>query len=271
MIERKEKHVILFSGGASSSYVAKWVVDKYGKEDSVLFYTDTLWEDEDNYRFLEECSEYIGLEVTRVVDGRTPEDVFFEKKFLGNARLAQCSEELKVKQTLIYIEELRMEGFEPILYFGIGPHEKHRAESLKHHYEHFPLEPVECRFPMIDSISPDTKAKYIIENEWGIKLPRMYELGFHHANCGGRCVRAGFHHYANLYLVWPDRYKEQEDMEERFRTQFNLDVSMMKKDGKPYTMKMHREQVLEKMTQEELESYAKKKDDEGIPCFCSFS
>ena len=25
------KHIIMFSGGASSAYVAKWVVDKYGK------------------------------------------------------------------------------------------------------------------------------------------------------------------------------------------------------------------------------------------------
>lgn len=264
-------HIVLYSGGASSAYVAKWVVDKYGKENTRLFYTDTLWEDKDNYRFLEECSQYIGLEVTRVVDGRTPEDVFFEKKFLGNARLAQCSEELKVKKTLIYIEELRLEGFEPILYFGIGPHEKHRADSLKHHYEHFPIEPVETRFPMIDSISQDVKAKYIIENEWGIKLPRMYDLGFHHANCGGRCVRGGLHHYANLYLVWPEKYKEQEEMEERFRNKYDKDVSIMKRDGKPYTLRYHREKVLESMSILNLTIYAKQKDTDDIPCFCSFS
>lgn len=271
MEHRIDKHVILFSGGASSAYVAKWVVDKYGKENCILFFTDTLWEDKDNYRFLEECADYIGIEVTKRVDGRTPEEVFFEQKFLGNARFAQCSEELKVKQTLIYIEDLRMEGYEPILYFGIDPSEKHRAENLTKHYEHFPLEPVECRFPMIDSISGDIKAKQIIQNEWKIKLPRMYDLGFHHANCSGRCVRGGLHHYANLYLVWPDKYKEQEDMEERFRSEFRMNVSMMKKDGKPYTLKEHREQVLEKMSKKDLESYAKTKDTDDIPCFCSFS
>jgi 3'-phosphoadenosine 5'-phosphosulfate sulfotransferase (PAPS reductase)/FAD synthetase len=270
-MERVTKHVIMFSGGASSSYVAKWVVDKYGKENCILLYTDTLWEDEDNLRFLEECANYIGIEITRKVDGRTPEDVFFEQKFLGNARFAKCSEELKVRQTLIYIEELHNEGFVPLLYFGIGPHEKHRAESLTRHYEHFPIEPVKCVFPMIDSISSDVKARYIIEHEWGIKLPRMYELGFHHANCAGRCVRAGFHHYANLYLEWPHVFKEQEAMEERFRTQFNLDVAMMKKNGKPYTLKYHRENVLEKMTAEELRAYAKVRDVDEIPCFCSFS
>jgi len=272
MSDRQDLHVVMFSGGASSAYVGKWVVDKYGKDNTVLFFTDTLWEDKDNYRFLEECAEYIGLEITKRVEGRTPEEVFFDIRFLGNARLAQCSEELKVKQTLIYIEELRLEGYEPILYFGIGPKEQHRADSLKRHYKHFPLEPVECRFPMIDSMSQEPKARHIIENEWNIDLPRMYKLKFHHANCAGRCVRGGLHHYANLYRVWPQRYKAQEEMEERFRKEFDADVSILKKDGKPYTLKYHRENVLEKMSPKELEEYAQRRDkEEEIPCFCSFS
>lgn len=261
----------MFSGGASSAYVAKWVIDKYGKENSILFFTDTLWEDKDNIRFMEECAAYLGIEITRVVDGRTPEEVFFEQKFLGNARFAKCSEELKVRQTLIFIDEIRSKGYEPVLYFGIGPHEKHRADSLIKHYEHLPIEPVRCEFPMIDSISEDIKARVIIENEWGIDLPRMYKLGFAHANCSGRCVRGGLHHYANLYLIWPDKFKDQEEMEERFNKEFNMDVSIMKKNGMPYKLRTFREEVLEKMTIEELSKYAKEQDVDTIPCFCSFS
>lgn len=268
---RKEKHVVLFSGGASSSYVAKWVVDKYGKENVILFHTDTLWEDEDNIRFMEECAAYLGIEITRKVDGRTPEDVFFEQKFLGNARFAKCSEELKVKQTLIFIEELREQGIEPILYFGIGPHEKQRADRLVYHYEHLPKEPVKCQFPMIDAIDKEIKVREIIKNEWGIKLPRMYELGFSHANCSGRCVRGGFYHYAKLYLIWPHKYSEQEDMERRFNNEFNLNVSILKRDGSPYTLERYRVEVLEKMTKEELKAYASEDKDEVVPSFCSFS
>ena len=124
---------------------------------------------------------------------------------------------------------------------------------------------------MIDSISSEVKARTIIEKEWEIELPRMYKLGFHHANCAGRCVRAGLHHYANLYLEWPEIYIKQEEMEERFRTKFDLDVAMMKKDKKPYTLKSHRINILEKMSKDELVKYAKVKDVEEIPCFCSFS
>ena len=102
--ERKPLHIAMFSGGASSAYVAYRMVQQNGLENSVLFFTDTQWEDEDNYRFMEEVADYIGLEMTYIVDGRTPEDVFFDMGYLGNSRLAKCSEEIKVRQTLIYIE-----------------------------------------------------------------------------------------------------------------------------------------------------------------------
>src|SRR5699024_5578695 len=267
MSERKPVHVAMFSGGASSAYVAYQMVQTHGVENCILFFTNTLWEDEDNYRFMDEVAEYIGIEITERIDGRTPEEVFYDTKFLGNSRLARCSEELKVRQTITFLEELRDEdNLEPILYFGIGPHESHRADNLKHFYGHFPLEPVETRFPMIETFREDTDAKYIIENEWGIKLPRMYELGFSHANCAGRCVRGGFQHYAQLYKIWPDQYKLQEEMEEDFREHFEKHVSILKKDGKPYTLKEYRE----RMDEEGLEKFLKIQDD-TVPCVCSFS
>lgn len=265
--ERKPVHVAMYSDGASSAYVAYQMVQTYGKENCILFFTNTLWEDEDNYRFMDEVAEYIGIEVTERVDGRTPEDVFFETRFLGNSRFARCSQDLKVHQTIVFLEELRDEqNLEPILYFGIGPHESHRAVNLKEFYEHFPLEPVETRFPMMDTFREDLDVKAIIENEWGIQLPRMYELGFSHANCAGRCVRGGFQHYAQLYSVWPHQYALQEEMEENFRSEFQKDVSILKKDGKPYTLREYRE-VLEK---EGVEKYLKVPDD-TVPCVCSFS
>ncbi|MDF0728435.1 hypothetical protein PY093_17495 [Cytobacillus sp. S13-E01] len=264
-MSRKPVHVAMYSGGASSAYVAYQMVQKYGIENSILFFTNTLWEDEDNYRFMEEVSDYIGLEITERVDGRTPEEVFYDYRFLGNSRLAKCSEELKVFQTITFLEELRDDqNLEPILYFGIGPHEQHRAVNLTEFYKHRPIEPIETRFPMIDTFSEDINIKEIIQNEWGIKLPRMYEMGFSHANCGGRCVRGGFQHYAQLYKVWPERYLEQEQMEENFRLHFEKNVSILKKDGGPYTLKEYREL----MDREGIENFLKNEDD-TIPCVCT--
>lgn len=287
--KKKIVHVAMFSGGAGSAYVAYHMVQTYGKENCILFFTNTLWEDEDNYRFMEEVSNHIGLEVTERLDGRTPEEVFYDERFLGNARLAKCSEELKVRQTIIFLEdELRNErNLEPILYFGIGPHEKHRADNLKDFYTHFPLEPIETRFPLIELFREDLDAKGIIRDEWGIQLPRMYNIaeqladegnenakiaikngikGFSHANCAGRCVRGGYQHYALLYAIWPERYREQEEMEERFRASLKKDVSILKKNGGSYTMRQFREVM-------EAEGFEKFlfKADADIPCVCSFS
>ncbi|RCW63394.1 hypothetical protein [Saliterribacillus persicus] len=312
---RKPVHIAMFSGGAGSAYVAYQMVQAHGKENCKLFFTNTLWEDEDNYRFMEEIAEYIGIEVTEVVDGRTPEEVFYDNKFLGNSRLAKCSEELKVRQTLVYMEDLRdKENLEPILYFGIAPHEKQRrgndeflkndsvviseesldknirkAAGIRSFYEHYPIEPIESRFPLIETHRKDLDAKGIIENEWGIKLPRMYTVaveeaekgnehakllvdnkvyGFSHANCGGRCVRGGLQHYATLYALWPDQYKEQEDMEVRFNEYFEKEsfVTILKKNGTGYSLKNFREE----MEKEGIEKYLFS-EDETIPCVCSFS
>lgn len=264
---RKMVHVAMFSGGASSAYVAYHIVQKYGKENCVLFFTDTLWEDIDNYRFMEEVAEYIGLEITYRIDGRTPEEVFHDVRFLGNSRMAKCSEELKVRQTLIYLEELRDEhSLEPILYFGIGPHEQHRAINLQNFYEHNPIEPIATRFPMIETFTEDIDTKKIIRDEWKIALPRMYGLGFTHANCAGRCVRGGLGHYALLYKVWPDQYMEQEAMEERFRQKFDKDVSILKRNSKAFTLREYRKL----MDRDGIEKYLSEKDD-TIPCVCSYS
>ncbi|RUL46539.1 hypothetical protein EK386_18965 [Lysinibacillus antri] len=257
----------MFSGGAASAYVAYYIVQKYGKENCVLFFTDTLWEDIDNYRFMEEVAEYIGLDITYRTDGRTPEEVFYDVRFLGNSRMAKCSEELKVRQTLIYLEELRdIHNLEPILYFGIGPHEQHRAVNLQNFYEHNPIEPIATRFPMIETFKEDLDTKKIIRDEWKIALPRMYGLGFSHANCAGRCVRGGLGHYALLYKVWPDQYLEQEAMEERFREKFNKDVSILKRNSKAFTLREYREL----MDLHGIEKYLSEKDD-SIPCICSYS
>ncbi|CAG5087795.1 Gp66 [Thermobacillus xylanilyticus] len=256
----------MFSGGASSAFVAHHMVQTYGKENCILFFTNTLWEHEDNYRFMHEVADYLGMEITYRTDGRTPEQVFYDYRYMGNSRLAKCSEELKVRQTVIFLEELRDEhGLEPILYFGIGRHEQHRAENLRNFYAHVPVEPVETRFPLITLFQEEIDVKKIIQEEWGIRLPLMYELGFSHANCGGRCVRGGLQHYAHLYKTWPDVYREQEEMEENFRRYFDKDVSILKtRNGKPFTLREYREL----MEREGVQKFLTQPDD-TVPCVCT--
>lgn len=131
MNEVDVKHVVMYSGGAGSAWVGKYVADKFGKKNTILLHTDTKWEDEDNYRFMNECAEYIGVPITYKTDGRTPEDIFREKLYFGNFGTAPCSKQLKMFMTFEFIQELFAKGIKPILYFGIDYSEARRAlESL---------------------------------------------------------------------------------------------------------------------------------------------
>ena len=65
-------HVVMFSGGVGSWMTSKRVADKYGVENLHLLFADTLMEDEDLYRFLEEAAENIGGKLIKIVEGRTP-------------------------------------------------------------------------------------------------------------------------------------------------------------------------------------------------------
>jgi 3'-phosphoadenosine 5'-phosphosulfate sulfotransferase (PAPS reductase)/FAD synthetase len=271
MYGREPIYIAMFSGGAASAYVAYLMVQKHGEEKSQLFFTDTLWEHKDNKRFMIEVAEKIGIDIKTVRDGRTPEEVFEETRFLGNSRLAKCSSELKVHKTMIYLEELRDKGYEPILYFGIGKHEKRRREGIESLYNHFLLprdgeeQPVKTVFPLYESNVSDDEIKKVITKDWGIDLPEMYHLGFSHANCGGRCVRGGFNHYKHLYETWPSVYIEQEEMEKRLRAQLG-DVTILKRNGKPFTLADYRKEL-----DKDSEIAKKLVEETDVPCVCHYA
>lgn len=99
------KHVVMFSGGIASWGAAKRVVDRYGVEDVTLLFTDTLIEDADLYRFLDEGASALGLEVTRIADGRTPWQVFADVRFIGSGVIAPCSRVLKQELARRWVRE----------------------------------------------------------------------------------------------------------------------------------------------------------------------
>lgn len=256
----------MFSTGLSSAYLANWVIQQYGKENTVLFFTDTLWEDEDNYRFMYEVSKYLGLPITTYTDGRSPDEVFTERRLIKTYYTAPCSLELKMKQTVIFVETLRLEGYEPILYFGIGHKEKQRAPRIAKNYAHHCIEKVRCRFPFIkidkgNRLNNDYFTQ-VIQEQWGIKRPRMYEYGFSHANCGGRYVKAGIKHYELLFKVWPERFKQQEEMERKFMRDIN-EYTILKRNGKPYSLEELRKEI-----ERNKGSQLSFSDYEDIPCAC---
>lgn len=102
--------------------------------------------------------------------------------------------------------------------------------------------------------APMTEAPYLTKDQLcaevrrrGFEPPRLYALGFPHANCGGFCVKAGQAHFKRFLEVFPERYAAHEAKEEALRAALGKDASVMRdrRRGKslPLTMRAFRERV----------------------------
>ena len=74
----KVTYQISFSGGMGSA-VSALVAHEKGLEFNLIF-ADTLIEDEDLYRFNGDIARVTGKEIIHLKDGRTPWDVFQDKR-----------------------------------------------------------------------------------------------------------------------------------------------------------------------------------------------
>lgn len=203
------KHVVMTSGGVGSFITLEMVVNQFGRENVVSLFSDTMMEDEDLYRFLDDSHSYLGVPVTRIADGRTPWEVFRDRGFIGNTRVDLCSRILKRELMDDWICR-NFKSDECICYVGIDYTEKHRIERLA------PRKlPYIYKAPMVEAqmmLSPAQKESYCTER--CITPPRLYGMGFGHNNCGGFCVKAGLAQFKLLFEKMPDRYAHHEAIEQ---------------------------------------------------------
>ena len=252
MKKPKKKHIILFSGGVGSWMAAQRVKKEFGPENMILLFTDTMIEDKDLYRFLEEAADNIGAPLVRVADGRTPWSVFHKQRMMANTRADPCSRILKRELGDKWIES-RFTPSECVVYVGIDWSEINRFEGGKKTKTGVTLGLRRRKLPYIyeaPMIKPPYMSKRGMLDELiliGIKPPRLYAMGFPHNNCGGFCVKAGQAHFKLLLENFPERYNYHEKMEERFRQYVGKDVSILRdrRGGpvKPLTLRQHRENI----------------------------
>jgi len=234
------KHVIMFSGGIGSWGAARRVVDQHGPDDVTLLFCDTLIEDADLYRFLDDAAADLGVPITRIADGRTPWQLFHDERIIGSARVAPCSSRLKQRVADRWFRD-NCDPADTVRYVGIDWTEIHRLERLRK-----VIAPWRVEAPLCEPPYP-TKASLFTELEArGIKPPRLYRLGFPHNNCGGGCVRAGQAHFAHLLKVLPDVYAEWEQQEATLRAELgNHSILRDRTDGtlKPLPLSVLRERI----------------------------
>lgn len=214
-------HVVQFSGGIGSWAAAQRVAAEHGTRGLVLLFADTLVEDEDLYRFLGDAAQQIGVPITRVADGRTPFEVFRQRRFLGNSRLAPCSDFLKQRPCRAWLEA-HADPADTVLHIGIDWSEERRVPAIVRGWA-----PWTVSFPMCDP--PYVTKEQMLGAAWtaGIEPPRLYALGFAHNNCGSVCVRGGHKHWAHVLEVFPERYAEAERQEAELRAELG-DVAILR-------------------------------------------
>lgn len=228
---------VQFSGGAASYVAAKLILDECGHDGVALIFADTLIEDEDLYRFLSEAEQRLNHPVIRLAEGRDPWRVFYDERMMGNSRVDPCSKILKRK----LLDRWRAENCSDdcTLVIGYDATEDFRFQPLKAR-----MAPVKVRAPLLEQGIWKEQAYAIVEAD-RLRLPRLYQMGFAHNNCGGFCVKAGQASFALLLENLPARYAEHEAKEEAFRKFIGKDVSIMRDRrggrSRPLTMRAFRE------------------------------
>lgn len=206
--------ICFFSGGLASAAAA--IITR----PDVLLFTDTLVEDADLYRFNVDVSAFLGVPITRLVDGRTPWQVFFDERMMGNTRVDPCSRVLKRELAHRWVQANSSEDSD--LVFGITFEESHRIRRIKQAWA-----PRRAIFPLVESDLFKEDARAIVEKV-GLRVPRLYCEGFAHNNCAGACVKAGQGQWAHLLRTNPDLYAEWESNEQRFREMVGKDVAILR-------------------------------------------
>jgi hypothetical protein len=261
------RHVVMFSGGIGSWMTAKRVIDVAGADQVTLLFSDVkgftenphIGEDEDTYRFIDEAAALLGAKLVKLVDGRDIWQVFRDRRFLGNSRIAPCSHELKQKPAKAWIWE-NCDPENTVIHVGIDWSETHRMEAVARGYH-----PYKVAAPL--TVEPFlTKKQMIAEAEkLGLKAPRLYEFGFKHNNCGGGCVRAGQAQFKLLLETMPERFAEWERQEQKMQDFLGTEVTILSKtrNGKkePLSLRELRQIAQEQPTLIDM-------TDEGVSCNC---
>jgi hypothetical protein len=164
-------------------------------------------------------------ELVWIVEGRDPWEIYRDERFVGNSRKDPCSKIIKRRA----FERWRKAHGEPgndVIIWGIGEHEKRRFEREEIDKKTGELvrrgikprlaaEGWQCAAPLIEY--PPHPIKDMRVEIYGLRSQRLYALGYAHGNCGGKCSKAGQHHWKLRYEVQPDRFAYDAMMERKCR------------------------------------------------------
>lgn len=212
------KHIVLFSGGASSSYAAYLVLKQQKKEDVILLHTPTYSEHKEADRFRNDVSKFFNHPITEQADGRDIWQLIEDRKYIPSQFMPFCTQQLKINQSEKFFNSFNDEF---IQYIGYGKTEWTRVQRT---YTRNLAKGRIVKFPVFDSGISDEEIKKIIQDDWGIKLPDVYKY-LKHNNCIP-CFKAGKSEWKNFYIYFPEQYKKAVEAEKKTGYTVFKDISL---------------------------------------------
>ena len=192
--------VSYFSSGVSSAVATKLACNEL----DAIFYTHIDDQHPDTMRFVKECEQWFGRDVTIMQSPlRSVENACRMASWIRSPAGAACTTRLKRNVRKAY--ERDHQGQLTIVW-GIDYAESHRAERI---CESMPYH--KHRFPLIDEKMTKTDAHQVLHAS-GISRPAMYDLGYHNNNCVG-CVKGGMGYWNKIRVDFPDVFASRSAME----------------------------------------------------------
>lgn len=209
MKKAEETIAVWFSCGAASAVAAKLTLDMYGGGSQVRVLNNPVAEeDADNLRFRADVESWLGVPVETVSSSRyltnSAVDVWEKRKFMSGPKGAPCTIELKKMARQEWEKNNRADWH--VLGFTADEKTRHDRFVLTERSNVLPV--------LIDA--GITKAEcYRILLAAGLKLPRVYDMGYPNANCIG-CVKATSPTYWNhVRKMHPDVFAARAEQSRR--------------------------------------------------------
>jgi hypothetical protein len=194
------KHIVMFSGGAASSIVAKIVADRH-PNDTILLHTPSGAEHPDADRFREQVAKFIGLPITVEASKKMLWELVESYKHIPNDSLPYCTKQLKIIPQDRFLKRLEAQGESIIIYLGLGVDEWRRIQKVWARNE---AKGRKVAFCLMDLKMTGEDCKRIIRDEWGICLPQPYQY-LSHNNCIP-CYKAGKGNWCKVWKHYPEQF-----------------------------------------------------------------
>jgi hypothetical protein len=188
-----------WSAGITSAIACKLAIEEHGKENVELVYIKIDSAHSDNDRFISDCEKWYDKKIATIRSKKYKDqfDVVKKVKYVNGVAGAPCT--LHLKKNVRFAFEKETQHTNQVFGFEFEKKEINRAIRFSEQYPH--TKPL---YPLIDAkLTKEMCADILLKN--GIKLPAMYELGFHNNNCIG-CVKGGKGYWNHIRKHFPETF-----------------------------------------------------------------